>query len=390
MVITRTQGTILLVTVAGLATIARTGLLVDLLLLMTAGLMLIPLVSRPRLAGRLRWVLAAFGLLFSLYLMLTVLDPSRTGIVNVIGIAITGIVFFYFAQNAERLVAAPGTARLLLASGVIIALAGVGLDAVKKNTISGIAAYFFLSAGVVWVARGVHLRRVALWMFLLLSALGLLLGHRLMAGAALLLWLVIFVMYSVPLRMVRTLILGSLVAGIFGMIVLYAGLWGFDIRDLDAFFIEYTGRTARSGRQIIWPVIIAFVSQSPWFGLGTDATFSSLYDSKWSAHSYFLQIYLQSGIVGIGCLLALLGSIWAAIGRPRRSQPVGVYVTACFAVLLIHISFEVFLMQVNLLMGCCAWMMLGLGVGCIRGAESPALRPAPIYDPPMARMTHQF
>jgi len=375
MVITRSQGSLFLMAIVALSVIARTGLIADLLLLTIAGYMFLSSMLAPRLPERVRWILLAYILLFLLYLMLTLIDPSRGGIVNIIGIWVTGVMFIYFTQNAQRLVAARSTALILLGIGLFVCLAGTALGAVNKNTISGIVAYFFLSAGVIWVMRGVPLRRVSMLTFGLLLFLGLFLGHRLMLAASVIFLLVTFVMYSLPLRFLRTLLLGAIAGGIFGMIVLYSGLWGFDIRDFDALFIEYTGRTARSGRQIIWPAIIAFTAESPWFGLGTGATFTRLYNFnlqvEWSAHSYFLQIYLQTGLVGLSTLLFVLFTVWAAIGRPQRSQPIRIYMTACIVVLLLHVAFEVFLMQVNLFMGCCAWMMLGLGIGCIRAIPAP-------------------
>jgi hypothetical protein len=384
MTLVKPQIMVLMMTVAALAVVARAGVVVDLLLLLIAAFMFVRLSSQPYLPGRVRWVLAAFTLLFVYYLTLTLLSPTRTGIVNVIGILITGIVFFYFVQNARRLIEWPGTGAILLLSGCLIGLIGTALGVVSKNTISGIVVYFFLSAGVVWLMRGVSLRRVSFWIFLLLATVGILLGHRLMVGSSLAFLAVVVTLRVLPMSLLRNLVLAVVVGGLFAMIVLYAGLWGFDVRDLDSWFIEYTGRTARSGRQIIWPLIIAFTAESPWVGLGTGMTFSNLYDSDWSAHSYFLQVYMQSGRIGIGCLLLLLFTVWAAIGRPNRSQPIKIYATACFLVLLIHVSFEVFLMQVNLLMGCCAWMMLGLAIGCIRSAESSASyssfipRPGPV------------
>lgn len=372
MVITRSQGSLFLMAIAALAVIARTGPVADLLLVMITGFMLLSTLSGPHLPQRLRWVLLAYILLFLLYLMLTMIQPSRGGIMNSIGIGITGVVFFYFIQNAQYLIASRKTGRILMIIGLLVCVGGTALGAVNKNTISGIATYFFLSAGIIWVMRGMSLRRVSFVMFGLFCCLGLILGHRLMLGAGTIFVLVIFMMYGMPLRFLRTLLLVAIGGGIFAMIILYSGLWGYDIKDFDALFIEYTGRTARSGRQIIWPAIIAFAAESPLIGLGTGTAFSDLYDSEWSAHSYFLQIYLQTGFAGLGCLFFLFFTVWAAIGRPQRSQAIRIYMTACFVVLLLHVAFEVFLMQVNLFMGCCAWMMLGLGIGCIRTTPNPA------------------
>jgi len=371
MVITKPQGMLLLVALTGLGVVARAGPIVDMLLLLLAGLMLLELLARPQLPERVRWVLFAFVMLFLIYLTLTGLRPSRTGIVNVVGVAISGICFLYFVQTAPRLIAAQGTARILWLSGGLIGLAGVALDMVNKNTISGVVTYFLLAAGVVCCARGVPLRRVSLWMLLALMGLGVAMDHRMIMAVSLVLALVIALLRLLPMRLARNMVLIGLIGGVGLMIALFAGLWGLDIRDLDALFIEYTGRTARSGRQIIWPLIIAATAESPWLGLGTGTTFSQLYDTSWSAHSYYLQIYMQAGLVGVAGLILVLLALWNAIGRPRRSEPLRLYMTGCLVVLILHASFEVFLMQVNLLMGCTAWMMMGLGVGALRRPAAP-------------------
>jgi hypothetical protein len=285
----------------------------------------------------------------------------------VLGIFISGTFFFYFVQNAQRLVQARYSAALLFGAGCLIVLVGVALGLVNKNTISGIATYFFLSAAVIRVAKGGPLIVTVFQTSLLLALLGgLFLDHRLMIGAGLTMLGVVVLLRLIPLAALRNVTLIAVFGGVLLMIVLFAGLWGFDIRDYDTLAIEYTGRTARSGRQIIWPLIISQTAKSPWIGLGTGTTFSDFYDATWSAHSYFLQIYMQAGIIGVTALVLLLFSIWAAIGRPRISQPVSIIATGSFVFLIMHISFEVFLMQVNLLMGCGAWMMLGLCVGSIR------------------------
>ena len=381
MVITKSQGVIFLILLTGLAVVARTGVVVDLMLVSLAAMMMIPLVFQPQMPARVKWVMVAFALFFLLYAALTVVRPSGVGIVNVVGIVIAATFFLYFAQMSPRLIASPHTGEMLFLSGCLIALIGVGLGLVNKNTVSGIVCYFFLAAGIVWVAQGASLRRIGFWVSLAIVILGLVIGHRLMMGAGAVFGLIVLVLRLVPLESLRSLLLLGIFGGILLMIALYAGLWGLDIRNIDSFIIEYTGRTARSGRQIIWPFIIALTAQSPWFGLNTGAVVSSYITEDWSAHSYFLQVYMQVGLVGVGIFVALLVSLWAAIGRPRRGDTLRIFVTACFAVLLIHISFEVFLMQVNLFMGCAAWMMLGLGIGAIRSDAAAPVAARATYVP---------
>jgi hypothetical protein len=373
MTIRKSQLYILMLTLAALAKVVGAGRTEDALLSLAAMTMGVSLILHLQIPQRSRWVVLAFIALFMIYFALTLQAPSSTGIVNVVGIGISGIVFLFFLQNAQLLMLVPRTTSILLGSAALILLVGLGSDMVEKNTISGISAYFVIAAGVSALAKGAPLIRTTLLVCVLVSMIGLVLGHRLMMGAGGVLLITVLALHLVPLEAFRALIIVALIGTIVLFVALFSGMWGLSIRNFDAYFIEYTGRTVLSGRQIIWPVIISATSQSSWFGLGTGATFSDLYDSLWSGHSYFLQIYMQSGLVGLGALGAVLLSLWAAIGRPRRSQPVSIYMTGCFVMVLIHMSFEVFLMQVNLLMGCVVWMLLGLGVGLSRGMQVQAL-----------------
>jgi hypothetical protein len=318
MTIRKPQLYILMLTLAALAKVVGAGSAEDTLLSLAAMTMGVSLILNPQIPQRLRWVVLAFIALFMIHFALTIQVPSSTGTVNVVGIS--GIVFLFFLQNAQLLMLAPRTTTILLGSAALILLVGLGSDMVKKNTISGISAYFVIAAGVSALAKGAPLIRTTLLVCVLLSMIGLVLGHRLMMGAEGVLLITVLALRLVPLEAFRALIIVTLI----GAIVLFVAL------------------------------------------------FSDLQDSPSSGQSYFLQIYMQSGLVGLGSLGAVLLSLCAATGRPRRSQPVSLYVTGCVVMVLLLMSFEVFRMQVNLLMGCVVWVLLGLGVGSSRSMQLQA------------------
>jgi len=362
-----------------LTVVARLGLVVDALLVLMAAAMLLNIVGTAQLPKRIRAVILSFLLLFGFYVIGFLDQPSFVGLVNAIGIGISLLFFVFFAIHGRTLIAFPGTAGILVAGAVLVVVVGAALDLVSKNTISGIAAYFLLTAGLVWVANGKTLFSVTLLIAVLFVFLAFGLGHRLMLGAAVLLMGTVGAVRLVPSESIRTLGLITFVGILFFIIALFAGIGGLSIISYDALIIEYTGRTARSGRDFIWPLIIGATSDSPWIGLGTGTTVSNLFNTDLSAHNYFLQIYMQAGLVGVGLLLLILFSIWRAIGRPQKTKPVTIFATGAFLFVLLHASFEVFLMQVNLLMGCCAWMLLGFGVAQIRQTRAPDIsRPTPI------------
>jgi O-antigen ligase len=307
-----------------------------------------------------------FLAVIAIYAVLTLSALSSEGLKNTIFSTVCAVIFFYFSSEGTRVVYAKGAGPILLLFSGLVLFFGLSFNLATKNTISGVTTYFLMAAGLVYIARGASLLSSSTLVFLGVSCIGLLLEHRMIAGLGAGTLIFIVLLQAAPLGIVRNLFLVCMAATVLVVIAFFTGLWGFDIHDVDKLIMEYTGRTAQSGRQIIWPIIILNTSQSPWLGLGTGTTFSTLYNSEWSAHSYYLQTYMQTGLVGLSSVIFLLFSIWRAIGRPRRKQPLTIYLSGCFLLLIMHASSEVFLLQVSLLMGCSAWMLFGLGLGALR------------------------
>lgn len=367
--------------VIALSMVTSLGVVENALLLATAGAMALSMLLQPSLPARVAPVFWAFLCLFLIYAGLTLTNPSMRGVSNTITIFVAAMFFLFFARNGRRIVRHADSGWAVLGTAAAVLVVGLGGGMVAKNAVSGIAAYPILTAALIGIARGRPPVRTAFFAFTAIGVMGFLLGHRMMAGVSVVAMATFLAIWIVPLQLTRNAILAVLVAGIAMLFILYAGLFGLDIRDLDTVIKEASGRTAASGREFIWPTIFAATAANPWTGLGTGTLFSDLADATQSAHNYFLQIYMQSGVVGLGALALVLLSVWRAIGRPRRSDPVGVYVSTCLIIVLVHSSLEVFLMQGNPTIGCGAWILLGIGVGVLRDgppqATAAAFQPAP-------------
>lgn len=357
--------------VIALSTILGLGMLENGFLVLSASAMALSIILRPSLPTRVIPVFYAFVLLFVLYSALTAISPSARGISNTVNIFVSAAFFLFFAKNAHRFIRFPGVPWVSLLSGCLIVVAGMMSQDIAKNTVSGLGAYPVLIAGLIWIARGAPPVRTAILMFVIIGVIGFVLGHRMMAGVGFIAVAALLALRVAPLEFTRTVILTVIVASIFALIAFYAGLWGLDIRVFDDVVKEASGRTAVSGRQEIWPIIIKATSVSPWVGRGTGTLFGSIYDSDLSAHSYFLHIYLQTGILGLISLGFVLLTVWRAIGRPQRHNPVSMYTSVCFVIVLVHSSLEVFLMQANPTIGCSVWTLLGIGIGILRSEDTP-------------------
>lgn len=309
-------------------------------------------------------VLIAFLLLGTLYGVLTVVKPSINGVTNTIGIFISAFLYVYFFSIAPK---AKGRRDIILAltiGAAAIVLVGLTSDAVAKNTIGGLATYPLLLAGSLAVTASNRPTLAGCIFLLAVAAVGLILGHRTILAIASASALLFVFLRIAPSRIISWFVILGLAGSVSLLIAFYAGIGDLDIRSLNQVFVDLTGRNATSGRQVIWPIILNATAQSPWFGIGSGATFSQLYpDKDWSAHSYFLQTYMQTGFVGVALLIALLFLVWKNLPPVKQVDPLSCYALCLFCVVIIHSALEVFLMQTNIAIGAGAWMALGMTAG---------------------------
>ena len=101
-----------------------------------------------------------------------------------------------------------------------------------------------------------------------------------------------------------------------------------------------------------------------------------------SAHSLFLQVGLQTGIVGMAALAALFASLIVGLAGSREAAigPTRCLALAVAVMLIVHSAFEVFLLQGNIVVSTIAWLLAGLGAGAVRAGEHRA-RKAEIAPP---------
>ncbi len=128
---------------------------------------------------------------------------------------------------------------------------------------------------------------------------------------------------------------------------------------LNEFSRAYFGKNFFSGRQIIWHNLIEAIKKHPIIGYGLDALPSDIYATHLSAHNTFLQVALQTGVVGLVLLLNILVKIFKKLARKvdSWSSVIGV---ACIASIIVHECFEACLVQNMLVAGVQMWFVLGV------------------------------
>lgn len=162
---------------------------------------------------------------------------------------------------------------------------------------------------------------------------------------------------------------GLLLAGVLSFIFLYPRLALLDnFKTYNMLMYEYTGKLLLSGREDIWVYLVDRLRDSPWvgFGAGTGPESFAEFTDKVSAHNLYLQIALQTGVLGLCAFLAVLLAVWRLFwnGRDRFV----VRLSACFfAAILVHQSFEVTLTQNNMALGLFQWWIAAIGASAAKG-----------------------
>lgn len=121
----------------------------------------------------------------------------------------------------------------------------------------------------------------------------------------------------------------------------------------------YTGKNFFSGRQLIWNSIITQIYQAPFIGNGLSYTVGNIYDTQLSAHNWYLQILLQSGMIGLVLIVMLIFQIYKRLLKFLWCQKACLGAAFLLA-FLSQQSFEIAFTQNHLSIGLIVWFILGM------------------------------
>lgn len=133
-----------------------------------------------------------------------------------------------------------------------------------------------------------------------------------------------------------------------------ASLWNQYVR-------QYTGANLFSGRERLWQPLIELIKQKPLLGYGASAVPGQFLQTGLSSHNYYIQMALQTGLIGLGVIWLLLFNVWKIFYYGKNS----VYVRLAgsyFISALVYQLFEVSLTQNNLSIGILIWLIISIGV----------------------------
>lgn len=134
---------------------------------------------------------------------------------------------------------------------------------------------------------------------------------------------------------------------------------------------ELTGRSLHSGRQIIWPVAIELILDEPLFGHGAGFLINTLAGNEtWSAHNTFLQVAMQTGVMGLAVLLITLFHVLKNVQSSRDSDERKFLYMLIWLVVLLYNCLEVSLVQNAMPIAVIQWLIFGM----LNGNDSESKR----------------
>lgn len=146
------------------------------------------------------------------------------------------------------------------------------------------------------------------------------------------------------------------------VVIVYPNMHKWDnFYQLNELSMNLTGKPLLTGRNTIWAQLVDIISLQPWLGYGSSVVPEDFLTTSLSAHNLYLQIGLQTGIIGIGLFLLFFYFIWRTIWNGRQSSKVSL--VASFVIgILIHQSFEVTLTQNQFGIGLLQWIIIAFGL----------------------------
>ncbi len=123
---------------------------------------------------------------------------------------------------------------------------------------------------------------------------------------------------------------------------------------------EITDRRLESGRDVIWPILLNHIEMKPWLGHGGGVLAETFTGLELSAHNQYIQVAIQTGLVGLAAVIWLLFMVFLEAGETEGSGYQRAIGLACISTVILENSLEVFLLQNNIPVALLSWALFGL------------------------------
>lgn len=330
--------------------------------------------GRPPTKGMLGTA-TPFFLLVCAYAVSTLFGPTFNAVKHLVASVSVLFLLLYFVKHGRLLLDDK-----IFVYGVYLSLplfvAPIAFSVSEKNFDAGMALYGIALSAFVAMRRTPAKSMFALLIVSIssaaLCAIGLLVNFRMMVVYAIAL-LLLYIYFSRPnwISKHNTFSFIAYIALLGAFTLLYSNIEGFDyLYELNEFLVRYTDRTATSGRQLLWPTILEAIARHPVFGMGAGTLPSDIMYTELSSHNYYLQVTLQTGVIGLLFVLLSLRELWKGLLPNSNKDAKTAFSAAILIVFLLHNVSEVLMFQNGLRVSVAAWVLLFVAHSSIRPFRS--------------------
>lgn len=145
---------------------------------------------------------------------------------------------------------------------------------------------------------------------------------------------------------------------------LYTMELGWKINDI---ILDFTGKSFFTGREDLWAEIILMIETKPLFGFGLSASSKELIGTNHEAHNMYLNVVLQTGLVGLLFYSIVLFVIWDRLflqhKKIKEHNKYYKLFPAYMAGLIIYQGFELSFVRGSYSISLLEWLFLAIGLG---------------------------
>lgn len=153
------------------------------------------------------------------------------------------------------------------------------------------------------------------------------------------------------------------------VITIYTNIQNFSwYNEVNQYSLEFFGKNLDSSRPFLWSSELARLKDDLFIGLGTGVLPQLEHYADSSFHNTYIQLLMQNGLIGLGCLLVYLNNLWKIITCYIDTR-LGKLLLAVLVGMLIYNCFEVTLLSNKIFVGIVQWYGLVLGIRILRNRK---------------------
>ncbi len=244
---------------------------------------------------------------------------------------------------------------------ILFIMSFVITDLVNRNTIGSYAFFLTFFPLLYMIGYSKNLKRTSiLFVFILSSIVIFSVDSRSIFISILFVFFTYFVWNFITKRKFLFNLYFLLVAAFgYWFTFIYPKIYTWNnFHKLNELSLKFADKPLLTGRERIWERLIGYIERKPLLGYGSSTLPSDFTSTTLSAHNTYIQIGLQTGIIGIILLALVFFTFWKTSWKNRHDKKVAL--SASFLIgIIIYQLFEVNLTQSNFGLGLVQWMLIG-------------------------------